>query len=72
MRLLPSLSPTIFIRTMASSASTPTLHVGQVLTGKQWQYKLTEHLPGGWAINNIFKAEILGDTSGLAPNWYVV
>lgn len=72
MRLLPSFRPAIFIRTMASSAFTPTLSVGLVLAGQRWQYKLTERLPSGWGINTVFKAEILGDTSGFAPKWYAI
>ncbi|KAK2777690.1 hypothetical protein FQN52_007868 [Onygenales sp. PD_12] len=57
---------------MASSASPPTLYIGKILPGKNWQYKLTEHFPSGWGINDLFKAEILRDTSGCAPKWAAI
>lgn len=70
MNLLPSFQP--ITRTMASLAFKSTLSVGQRLPGKHWQYKLTQRLPSGWSSNNLFKAEILDDTTGLAPKWYAV
>ncbi|PGH05719.1 serine/threonine protein kinase [Helicocarpus griseus UAMH5409] len=48
------------------------LHIGQILSGKRCQYKLTDHLPSGWGVNNVFKAEILGETSGRALKWATI